>query len=196
MDRKRRAVFLDRDGVINRDRNYLYHIDDFYFLPGAVCGLRQLQDQGYVLAVITNQSGIARGYYSQSDYDRLTAHMKAELSNLGISLAAVRHCPHLPDAVVPEYRIDCDCRKPQPGMIVDIATHLGLDLGNSILVGDKVSDVQAGRAAGVGSCFLVRSGHPLSAADERIADAVYADLAECAAALATSDRPTVGGSSI
>jgi len=81
-------------------------------------------------------------------------------------------------------------------MIVDIATHLGLDLGNSILVGDKVSDVQAGRAAEVGSCFLVRSGHPLSAADERIADAVYADLAECAAALATSDRPTVGGSSI
>ena len=77
MDRKRRAAFLDRDGVINRDRNYLYHIDDFYFLPGAVCGLRQLQDQGYVLAVITNQSGIARGYYSQSDYDRLTAHMKA-----------------------------------------------------------------------------------------------------------------------
>jgi len=179
----RKAAFLDRDGVINRDRGYVYRVQDFEFLPGALQGLKALQAQGYALAVITNQSGIARGLYSEADYLRLGMHLQAELAQQGIALAGSAHCPHLPDAPLPEWRSHCDCRKPAPGMLLRLAERLRLDLPASILVGDKASDIQAGRAAGVGRCFLVRSGHALSEADIAQADAVYPDLAACAAAL-------------
>ncbi len=184
MDVVRKAAFIDRDGVINRERNYLFRICDFEFLPGAVRGLRQLSEQGYLLAVVTNQSGIARGLYTEQQYRLLTEHMVEELARQGVALAALRHCPHLPDAAVAAYRLQCACRKPGPGMVLDIARQLNVNLAASILVGDKLSDVQAGRAAGVARCFLVRSGHRLTASDAAAADAVFDDLAACAASLA------------
>lgn len=174
----RRAVFLDRDGVINTEVDYLHRVQDFAFVPGTPEALARLQAAGWALVVVTNQSGIARGYYTEADYQALTAHLRTELARHGVRLDAVLHCPHLPDATVAAYRMDCDCRKPAPGMLLRAAAGLGLDLAASVIVGDKRSDVQAGRAAGLGRCVLVRSGHAPSAADEAAADAVHDSLAD------------------
>lgn len=178
-----RAAFLDRDGVINREKNYLHRVAEFEFLPGAVAAMRRLQDAGYLLVVITNQSGLARGLFTEADYGAVTDHMRAQLALAGIALAGVYHCPHLPDAKVAAFRADCDCRKPRPGMLQRAAVDLGIDPGLSILFGDKGSDVAAGRAAGVGKCWLVRSGHQLSAQDESRADGIGNDLASAVAQL-------------
>jgi D-glycero-D-manno-heptose 1,7-bisphosphate phosphatase len=185
MARPRKAAFLDRDGVINRECDYLYRVSDFEFLPGALQGLRQLSELGFLLAVVTNQSGIARGLYTETDYSALTEHMVAELASHGVTLAGIRHCPHLPEASMEAYRCDCNCRKPKPGMVLDLAKRLDVDLSASILVGDKLSDLQAGRAAGVARCYLVRSGHPLTESGLEAADAVFDDLAACAGAMAS-----------
>jgi D-glycero-D-manno-heptose 1,7-bisphosphate phosphatase len=182
-DRGHKAAFVDRDGVINPDSGFLYRTEQFQFLPGAVEALKSLQAAGYLLVVITNQSGIARGLYSEAEYRRLTAHMQQLLRDAGVHLAAVEHCPHLPDAPIARYRIACDCRKPLPGMLLRAAVALGVDMAASILVGDRASDIQAGRSAGVGRCWLVRSGVALSAADLELADAVFDDLADCARGL-------------
>jgi D-glycero-D-manno-heptose 1,7-bisphosphate phosphatase len=175
----RKAAFIDRDGVINVDSGYSYRLEDFVFLPGAIDALLRLQAAGYLLVVITNQSGIARGLYTEADYLRLTAYMQQQLSAAGVQLSAVEYCPHLPDAEIARYRAVCDCRKPLPGMLYRAASALNIDLPTSILVGDRATDIQAGRSAGVGRCWLVRSGAELSAADIALADAVYDDLSGC-----------------
>jgi D-glycero-D-manno-heptose 1,7-bisphosphate phosphatase len=175
----RRAAFIDRDGVINEERGFVHKIEDFVFLRGAIEALQQLKAAGYLIAVITNQSGIARGLYTEEDYRKLTGHMQARLEAQGVTLDAVEYCPHLPDAVEPSYRLDGDCRKPRPGMIERARRYLGADVGESILVGDRVSDVEAGRRAGVGRCFLVRSGCALDALAGPLADGLYSDLAAC-----------------
>jgi D-glycero-D-manno-heptose 1,7-bisphosphate phosphatase len=175
----RKAAFIDRDGVINVERGFLHRVEEFEFLPGAVESLQRLQDGGYLLVVITNQSGIARGLYTEADYLQLTAYMQQRLLAAGVRLSAVEYCPHLADAQVAEFRLDCDCRKPRPGMLQRAAAALDIDLSASILVGDRASDIQAGRSAGVGRCWLVRSGMPLSQADIELADGVFEDLAAC-----------------
>jgi D-glycero-D-manno-heptose 1,7-bisphosphate phosphatase len=174
---KHRAVFLDRDGVINVDHGYVHKVEDFRFVPGSDDAMRRLQAAGWRLVVVTNQSGLARGLYSQADYDRFTAHLQRELAAAGVSVDAVLHCPHLPDATVAAYRLQCDCRKPAPGMLLRAARHLGLDLAASVMVGDRFTDIEAGRAAGVGHNVLVRSGHAPEPGDTERADAVYDDLA-------------------
>lgn len=178
----RRAAFLDRDGVICIDRGYLHRPQDFTFVPGALDGMRTLAGQGCLLTVVTNQSGIARGLFTEEDHAALTRHMVAELRAAGIELAGIRHCPHLPDARVAAYRQVCACRKPAPGMILDLARQLHVDLADSLLVGDRASDIQAGRAAGVGRCYLVRSGQALDMADQALADGVFDNLYTCALA--------------
>ena len=178
-----RAVFLDRDGVINVDHGYTHRVEDFQFVAGSAQALALLQAAGWRLVVVTNQSGIARGLYSSDDYERFTEHMRAQLQAAGVHLDAVFHCPHMPDAAVAAYRLACDCRKPAAGMLLRAARELSLDLPGSVFVGDRLSDVQAGRAAGVGRCVLVRSGHPLGADEARMADAVFDDLAACAQVL-------------
>jgi D-glycero-D-manno-heptose 1,7-bisphosphate phosphatase len=185
---RRKAAFIDRDGVINFERGFLHRVEEFEFLPGAVESLQQLQAAGYLLVVITNQSGIARGLYTEADYLRLTAHMQQLLLAAGVQLSAVEYCPHLADAQLAEYRLDCDCRKPRPGMLRRAAAALDIDLPASILVGDRATDIQAGRAAGVGRCWLVRSGMPLSAADVALADGVFEDLAACVRHLSVADH--------
>ena len=152
-----KIAFLDRDGVINENTGYLYQIEHFQFKEGCIEALKTLQELGYEIAIITNQSGIARGYYSEKDYQHLTDWMLAELNRNGISILQVKYCPHLPSGVVPEYTKVCNCRKPKPGMINEIIAEQGgeVDRAASILVGDNLSDIDAGRAAGLNQLFLV-----------------------------------------
>ena len=177
--RKYRAAFIDRDGVLNEERLYVHRIEDFVLLPGAVEALRTLQTSGYRRVVVTNQSGIARGLYTEADYQRLTDQVRERLRGEGVTLDAIEYCPHLADAPLAQYRRACECRKPEPGMLLKAIRALEIDPASSFLVGDKLSDVQAGRAAGIGRCFLVRSGHALSAEAIDAADGVYADLLSC-----------------
>lgn len=174
-----KAAFIDRDGVLNEERAFVHRIEDFEFLPGAVEALQALKKAGYSLVVVTNQSGIARGFYPESDYHALTAHMRERLNSAGVELDAVEYCPHLPDAAVSRYRAECDCRKPKPGMLRRAIAALGIDRAESFLVGDRLSDVQAGRAAGIGYCFLVRTGNALSKDAEGQADGTFDDLLAC-----------------
>lgn len=149
------AVFLDRDGVLNEDRGYVHRWEDFSFLPGAIDALRQLQQKGYLLVVITNQSAIARGLCTEADVLALHERMRAFLRERGIELAGIYHCPHHPQGSVSDYAIACACRKPKPGMILRAAQAHGIDLSRSLLVGDKLSDLDAGRAAGIPTLYLV-----------------------------------------
>ncbi len=176
----RRAAFLDRDGVINVERGYVHRIEDFELLPGVVEALRLLRSAGYALVVVTNQSGIARGYYTEADYQALTAHLRATMSDAGCELAGIYHCPHHPSGTVASLAIECECRKPQPGMLLQSARDLGISLSDSFMVGDKLADAQAARAAGVGRVYLVRSGHALESGSDELADATFDDLAQCA----------------
>ena len=175
----RKAAFLDRDGVINLDRAYVHRWDEFEFVPGAIDAMRRLKQAGYALVIVTNQSGLARGYYTEAQYQALTRAMTQALADAGAAIDAVYHCPHHPKGRVAGLDIDCDCRKPAPGMILRAARELKLSLADSILVGDKPSDIEAARAAGVGRAFLVQSDNAESHADLADADAHYADLSRC-----------------
>ena len=178
-----RAAFIDRDGVLNEERGFVYRPEDFVLLPGVVPALRALEAAGYRRVVITNQSGIARGLYTEADYEQLTQHLRTHLRAEGVTLDAVEYCPHLPDAPLARYRLDCPCRKPKPGMLLKAIDALAIDPAASFVVGDRISDVQAGRAAGLGRCFLVRSGYALSAEAVASADGVYDDLLACVQAV-------------
>ncbi len=155
---KNRALFLDRDGVINIDKDYVYKIEDIEFIDSIFEVCKHFQDSGYQIFVITNQSGIARGYYSEKDFYILTEWMLREFQKRGIIITKVYFCPHHP-----EYTGECECRKPQPGMIIRAYKEYNLDLKNSILVGDSVSDIQAGINAGIEKLiYLKNQKKPLS----------------------------------
>ena len=179
----RPAVFLDRDGVINKETGYTHKVDDFHFVDGVFAACRELSKTGYRLIVITNQAGIARGYYTEADFHQLTKWMLDKFRQQGIEIDDVYYCPHHPVHGVGDYRRDCDCRKPAPGMILRAAQEHSLNLQRSILVGDKITDIEAGRAAGVGCCVLVRTGHPITNKDLDKADAVFDDLPGVSSAL-------------
>ena len=150
------AVFLDRDGVINVDHGYVSTWERFEFLPGVPDALRALQDAGYLLIVVSNQSGIGRGYYCEADVESLNQVIAQHLgSTVGVTLSGFYHCPHHPTEAEGEFRRQCDCRKPAPGMIRQAVLDHGIDLKTSLLVGDKDSDIEAGRAAGVARLFKV-----------------------------------------
>jgi D-glycero-D-manno-heptose 1,7-bisphosphate phosphatase len=145
----RPAAFLDRDGVINVDHGYVYRREDFEFVPGVLEGAQRLNQMGYALVVVTNQSGIGRGLYTEQDFDTLTQWMVQSFAAAGAPLAGVYFCPHHPIEAVGAYRRDCQCRKPAPGLLLRAAAELGLDLTASVMFGDRASDLQAAKAAGV-----------------------------------------------
>ncbi|MGN0351045.1 MAG: D-glycero-alpha-D-manno-heptose-1,7-bisphosphate 7-phosphatase [Roseburia sp.] len=135
-----KAIFLDRDGTINVEKNYLYKIQDFEFIPGVLEALKLLQDAGFALIIITNQSGIGRGYYAEEDFFILTGWMMKELETQGIHISKIYYCPHLPDAQVEKYRKNCKCRKPGLGMYERAIKDFNIDLSKSWSIGDKIRD--------------------------------------------------------
>ena len=156
----RRAVFFDRDGVLNVDKGYVYKTEDFVWRDTAIEAIKLLNDRGVLVFVATNQSGVARGFYCEDDVRRLHAHIQGELARKGARIDDFRYCPHHPDAVIDAYRGDCACRKPRDGMIRDLLEQWRVDPGASILFGDKPSDVEAGASAAVPST-LVDGAWPL-----------------------------------
>jgi D-glycero-D-manno-heptose 1,7-bisphosphate phosphatase len=173
----KRAIFLDRDGVINEDNGYVSVVDDFEFIEGVIEALKKLKEKGYLLVIITNQSGIARGYFSEQQFNTLTEWMDWSLADRGVDLDGIYYCPHHAKHGIGEYKIDCDCRKPKAGMINEAVKELDIDLSQSILIGDKLSDIQAGIAAGINNNYLVRTGKEISEEGENLATAIYDDLA-------------------
>lgn len=171
-----KAVFLDRDGVINVDTGYVSHSDDFVFIEGVIDACRQIKEKGYQLIVITNQSGIARGYFSEDEFMTLTEWMDWSLADKGVDLDGIYFCPHHPDKGIGDYKQACDCRKPQPGMINSAIKHLDIDVSQSYLVGDKSSDLQAGKNAGIATNILVRTGKEVTPEAEALADDVVDSL--------------------
>jgi D-glycero-D-manno-heptose 1,7-bisphosphate phosphatase len=149
-----KALFLDRDGVINKEKNYLYKIEDFEFLDGVFDTCRYFQEKGYIIIIITNQAGIARKKYTEKDYQLLTTWMINEFQKENIKISKIYHCPHHPD-----FTGECECRKPKPKMILDAMMDFNIDLYQSILVGDKNSDIEAGIKAGICKNYLVSTGH-------------------------------------
>jgi D-glycero-D-manno-heptose 1,7-bisphosphate phosphatase len=145
---KAKAIFLDRDGIINVDHGYVHEIEAFEFNEGIFEALLALQDRGFLLIVVTNQSGIARGYYTQEQYQVLTTYMVETFLERGIRISAVYHCPHGPDA-------GCKCRKPKAGMLKRAQKEFKIDMKRSWMVGDKESDMLAAKKAGIEQRILV-----------------------------------------
>jgi len=151
---KRPALFLDRDGVINVEKNYLYKKEDFEFIDSIFELCKFYQSKNYLIIVVTNQSGIARGYYSEADFSNLTFWMVNEFEKNGVQIDQVYHCPHHPDISG-----KCTCRKPEAGMLLQASKDLHVDLKNSVMIGDKERDIQAALNAGLKETYLFTNLH-------------------------------------
>jgi D-glycero-D-manno-heptose 1,7-bisphosphate phosphatase len=148
------ALFLDRDGVINIDHAYIFESKNFTFIEGIFDLCRIAKTYGYLLFVVTNQSGIARGYYSEQDFLQLTEWMLQAFKSQQVFIDKVYFCPFHPLHGIGNYQRDSNCRKPNPGMILQAASEFAVDLAKSVLIGDKLTDIQAGKSAGIGCNLL------------------------------------------
>jgi D-glycero-D-manno-heptose 1,7-bisphosphate phosphatase len=164
----RRAVFLDRDGTINIEKEYLHKIEDFEFIPGAPEAIKRLKDAGFLVIVVSNQSGVARGYFDEQAVDTLHEHIQAELAAYGTSIDAFYFCPHHPVNGVDHYQVDCDCRKGAPGMLLQAAREHEIDLQRSFMIGDKLADIEAGQRAGCQSILVLTGYGETAALDPKI----------------------------
>lgn len=151
----KRAVFIDRDGTISEEVGYINHPSRFRVFPYAAAAIKDLNDHDLLAIVVTNQAGVARGYFSEEMIQTVHAKMVKELDNDGARLDAVYYCAHHPSVGEPPYRFDCDCRKPKPGLISRAAREFDIDLDGSWMVGDRYSDVELARRAGVKSMFVM-----------------------------------------
>lgn len=143
------ALFIDRDGVVNEDYNYVYKRDDVDFIDGIFPLCRQAMKQNYLIVIVTNQAGIARGYYTEREFCKLSSWMLSKFAAEGVTIASIYACPHHPISRTSQYRKECPNRKPNPGMILAAQLDYNLNLSDSILIGDKFSDIEAGRNAGI-----------------------------------------------
>ncbi|MBC8208107.1 MAG: D-glycero-beta-D-manno-heptose 1,7-bisphosphate 7-phosphatase [Desulfobulbaceae bacterium] len=161
---KRAAVFLDRDGTINEQMGYINHLSRFQMLPGAAQAIRQMNEAGLVVVVVSNQSGLARGYFPDELLTAVHEKMTAELSAAGAHVDGLYFCPHHPEAKRADLRIACDCRKPKPGLVLQAAEELNIDLSRSFMVGDRWSDLKCAVNSGV-TPILVLTGYGRGDAD-------------------------------
>ena len=155
-----KAVFLDRDGTINIEKNYLYEIDKFEFIEGVPEAIKILNDKGYLVIVVTNQAGIGRGYYTEEDMHKLHKHIDKELEKYNAHIDAYYFCPHHPEHGIGKYRVDCECRKPRDGMLRKALEDYNINAHNSYVIGDKVGDAYSGAGLGIKG-IIVESGHKL-----------------------------------
>lgn len=153
-----KAVFLDRDGTINIEKKYLYKIEDFEFIDGAQNAIKLLNDSGYKVIVITNQAGIARGYYNEGDVENLHLYISEELRKYGAHIDAFYYCPHHPSEGKGIYKINCDCRKPKSGLYRRAIEEFNISAQESYVVGDKVSDLIPGIALNM-KAILLETGY-------------------------------------
>lgn len=151
-----KALFLDRDGVINVEKDYLYKVEDFEFIDGIFDLCCYYQNLGFIIIVVTNQSGISRGFYSEDDFAVLTSWMTEEFSKNGIEVKKVYHCPHHP-----EFSGECSCRKPLPGMLLQAQKEYDINMKNSVLIGDKERDIEAGLKAGLDETYLFNESNDI-----------------------------------
>ena len=147
-----KTIFLDRDGVINKEVNYLHKIENFEFIEGIFDACLYFQNLGYKIIIISNQSGIARGYFNENDYKNLTQWMLGQFYKNSISILDIFYCPHGPES-------ECDCRKPKPGMFIDAKYKYNISMKESWMIGDSETDIKAANTAGISNTILVRSGH-------------------------------------
>jgi D-glycero-D-manno-heptose 1,7-bisphosphate phosphatase len=153
-----KTIFLDRDGVINKEINYLHRIEDFKFINGVFEACKYLINLGYKIVIITNQSGISRGYYTKNDFQILTDWMIDQFWQNDIKIMDIFYCPHLSDS-------NCNCRKPKPGMLLEAKFKHDIDMQNSWLIGDKENDIIAANNSGITNTILVKSGHKINEKD-------------------------------
>ena len=177
----RPAAFLDRDGAIVEEVDYLTRPEQLRLIPGAGAAIRRLNERGLAVVIVTNQSAVARGLLSEDGLAAVHARLREMLAAEGAHVDGIYYCPHLPDGDSPPYNRICDCRKPAPGMLLQAARKLHLDLDASAMIGDSRRDLEAGAAAGCGTLILVRTGHGAAEASETIGIAnarVAGDLAD------------------
>ncbi len=189
----RPAIFLDRDGVLIEDSHYLGSTDRVRLIPGAAEAVAALNRAGWPVVVVTNQSGVGRGLFSYESVGEVHDHIAGQLATFGAAVTAFYFCPHHPEAEVTAYRVECDCRKPRPGMLLAAAGDLGLDPAASWMIGDRVSDLEAGAAVGART-VLVRTGYGalvdtagLDRAGLKL-ELVAADLADAVAKCGLAER--------
>lgn len=171
----RHAVFLDRDGTINEDLNYVSQPKDFRLLPGALEALKTLHHYDIQIYIITNQGGIAKGFYTEADFNSLTSYMLSMFQEQGVPIEEVLYCPHHPDGMIARYRKKCDCRKPESRLIREIMSKRQLSSQNVALIGDKNSDIMAGHNLHL-MTYLVETGYGKEHKGETLADYVVPDL--------------------
>ena len=193
MSGSRRAVFMDRDGTISEEVGYVNHVSRYRVFPFAARAVRALNEAGWLAVLITNQAGVARGYFEEEMIGRVHGVLAEELKLAGARLDAVYYCPHHPSVGEPPYRFDCDCRKPRPGLIRRAAEELGIDLRRSWMVGDRYSDTELARNAGVRAAFVLtgygRGEHEhQSHAWKHRPDLVAENLLEAVKKIVTSDE--------
>jgi D-glycero-D-manno-heptose 1,7-bisphosphate phosphatase len=172
VSRGRVAVFLDRDGTLNEEVNYVRTPDDLHLIAGAGEAVRNLNDHGLVICVISNQSGVARGYLEEKDLIPIHAKLEQDLAQSGASIDKIYYCPHHPTEGIPPYNIACECRKPKIGMLERGAAEFGIDLGDSFVVGDSMVDMQAGNAAGART-VLVLTGYGITASEQCTSNGIH-----------------------
>lgn len=156
-----KAIFLDRDGVINIDTNYAHLPEHITFVDGIFDFCRAAKAKGYILIIITNQAGIGRGYYTEAQFHTLMQWMLARFEKEDCPITAYYFCPHHPEHGQGDYKQVCECRKPKPGMILKAAKEHDIDLGQSMLIGDNQTDIEAGKAVGIGELHLFSNEFPL-----------------------------------
>ena len=157
---KRPAVFIDRDGTINEQMGYINHISRFVLLPGTAEGIRLLNRHQYLAIIVSNQSGVARGYFPMELIDRVHAHMKDLLAKEGANIDGIFFCPHYPRGIVPEYSVECDCRKPRTGLVQKACEEFDIDMKNSYVIGDRCSDIELAERSNLKG-IMVTTGYGL-----------------------------------
>lgn len=175
MTKLNKAVFLDRDGTINVEKNYLYKIEDFEFIEGAPEAIKLLNDNGYKVIVVTNQAGVARGYYTEDDVKKLHKYIDGELKKYGAHIDAYYYCPHHPIYGIGEYKVECNCRKPKPGLLERAIEDFGISVENSWLIGDNKTDIEAGNRLNLNT-ILVITGHGKSYSKYALAKHIFKNL--------------------